>query len=160
VEDPNPVPVRHLWILDWLESRRSVTGSEPIEGPIRRLERGSEWELIKILLQRENSAYAPNSKPRIPTRVCQGSIVTADLPTLEANSKRSQSKSETQRAKDLAAQHWNRRTVRKHQRTVREAWADSPQTPGGPSVWPRRTVREATTDRPKTTPEPLVLHPQ
>jgi hypothetical protein len=41
-------------------------------------------EPIKILLQRENSAYAPNSQPRIPTRVCQGSVVTADLPTLGA----------------------------------------------------------------------------
>jgi hypothetical protein len=45
---------------------------------------GSEWEQIKFLLQRENSAYAPNSQPRIPTRVCQGSVVTADLPTLGA----------------------------------------------------------------------------
>jgi hypothetical protein len=31
------------------------------EGPIRRPERGSEWDPIKILLQRENSAYATNS---------------------------------------------------------------------------------------------------
>jgi hypothetical protein len=55
------------------------------EGPSRRPERGeSEWEPIKNLLQRENSAYAPNSQPRIPTRVCQGSVVTADLPTLGA----------------------------------------------------------------------------
>jgi hypothetical protein len=28
---------------------------------------GSEWEPIKIRLQRENPAYAPNSQPRIPT---------------------------------------------------------------------------------------------
>jgi hypothetical protein len=45
---------------------------------------GSEWEPIKILLQRENSAYASNSQPRIPTWVCQGSVVTVDLPTLGA----------------------------------------------------------------------------
>jgi hypothetical protein len=45
---------------------------------------GSEWEPIKNLLQRENSTYVPNSQPRIPTRVCQGSVVTADLPTLGA----------------------------------------------------------------------------
>jgi hypothetical protein len=36
------------------------------EGPIRRPERGSEWEPIKILLQRENSTYVPNSQPRFP----------------------------------------------------------------------------------------------
>jgi hypothetical protein len=55
------------------------------EGPIRRPEGGgSEWEQIKILLQRENSAYAPNSQPRIPTRVCQGSVVTMDLQTIGA----------------------------------------------------------------------------
>jgi hypothetical protein len=65
---------------------------------------GSECEPIKILLQRENSAYAPNSQPRIPTRVCQGHVVTANLPTLGGNPKRFQSESETQRAKDLAAQ--------------------------------------------------------
>jgi hypothetical protein len=80
---------------------------------------GSKWVLIKILLQRENSAYAPNSQPWIPTRVCQGSVVTADLPTLGANPKRSQSESEPQRAKDLASPHWTTRTVRKHR-------ADSP----------------------------------
>jgi hypothetical protein len=48
------------------------------EGPIRRSERGSEWESIKILLQRENSAYAPKRE------LGQGSVVTTDLPTLGA----------------------------------------------------------------------------
>jgi hypothetical protein len=43
---------------------------------------GSEWQPIKILLQIENSAYAPNSQPRIPIRVCQVHVVTTDLPTL------------------------------------------------------------------------------
>jgi hypothetical protein len=42
---------------------------------------GSEWESIKVLLQRENLAYALNSQPRIPTQVWQGHVVTADLPT-------------------------------------------------------------------------------
>jgi hypothetical protein len=51
---------------------------------------GSELEPIKILLQRENHAYTPNSQPRIPTQVCQGHVVTADLPTLGTNPKRSQ----------------------------------------------------------------------
>jgi hypothetical protein len=23
-----PFPIRHLWILDWLESRRTITGSD------------------------------------------------------------------------------------------------------------------------------------
>jgi hypothetical protein len=54
------------------------------EGPIRRPERGREWEPIKILLKRENSAYVPNSQPMIPTRVCQGRVVIMDLPTLGA----------------------------------------------------------------------------
>jgi hypothetical protein len=52
-----------------------------IEGSIWRPERGgSDWEPIKILLEIENWAYVPNSQPRIPTRVCQGHIVTTDLP--------------------------------------------------------------------------------
>jgi hypothetical protein len=76
------------------------------EGPIRRPEGGgSEWEPIQILLQRKNSAYVPNLQPRIATRVCQSRVVTTDLPSLGANPKRSQSERETQRAKDLAAQH-------------------------------------------------------
>jgi hypothetical protein len=65
-------------------------------------EGGSEWEPIKILLLRENSAYTPNSELRVPTRVCQGHVVTTDLPTLGTNSKRSQSGSTNQEAKDLA----------------------------------------------------------
>jgi hypothetical protein len=32
-----------------------------------------------------NSTYAPNSQPRIPTRVCQGHVVTTNLPTLGTN---------------------------------------------------------------------------
>jgi hypothetical protein len=63
---------------------------------------GSEWEPIKILLLRENSAYTPNSQPRILTRVCQGHIVTTDVTTLGTNPKRSQSGSSNQEAKDLA----------------------------------------------------------
>jgi hypothetical protein len=63
---------------------------------------GSEWEPIKILLLRENSAYTPNSQLRIPTRVCHGHVVTTDLPTLGTNPKRSQSGSTKQEAKDLA----------------------------------------------------------
>jgi hypothetical protein len=119
--------VRRFWILEgtlfaWPFPR--VKCSELIflsllvwsvvsEGPIRRPERGgSEWELIKIFPQRENSAYAPNSQLRIPTRVHQSHVVITNLPTLGANPKRAQSESETQRGKDLAAQHWIGQTVR------------------------------------------------
>jgi hypothetical protein len=63
----------------------------------------SEWEPTKILRRRENSAYVPNSQPRISTWVCQGCIVITDLPTLGTNPKQYQSESETQGAKDLAA---------------------------------------------------------
>jgi hypothetical protein len=110
------------------------------EGPIRWPERGggSEWEPIKILLQRENSAYAPNSQPRISTRVCQGRDVIMDLPTLGINPKWSQSESETQGAKDLAA-------LRNPMRTVRDLRADRPR---------------GTVDCPKNVPEHPVLHPQ
>jgi hypothetical protein len=98
------------------------------EGPIRRLERGgSEWEPIKILLLRENSAYTPNSQLRIPTRVCQGHVVITDLPTLGTNPKRSQSGSTTQEAKDLAV-------LQELWRTVRGPGADGPRSPCGRSA--------------------------
>jgi hypothetical protein len=77
--------------------------------------------------QRLNSAYAPNSQPRIPTQVFQGRIVTTDLPTLGTNPKQSQSESKTQEAKDLA-------TLRKPRRTVRGDQADSPHGSGGRSA--------------------------
>jgi hypothetical protein len=96
---------------------------------------GSEWAPIKILLQRENSAYTPNSQPRILTRVFQGNIVTTDLPTLGTNHRQSRSESKTQGAKDIATQHCNRRTIRKH-------LADCPHGLGGLSAGLRRTVRK------------------
>jgi hypothetical protein len=61
---------------------------------------------------RPNSAYAPNSPPRIPTRVCQGRVVTTDLPTLGTNPRQSQSESETQESKDLAIMRSLGQTVR------------------------------------------------
>jgi hypothetical protein len=75
---------------------------------------GSEWEPIKIFLLRENSAYTPNSQPRIPTRVCQGHVVTTDVPTLGTNPNLSQSGSTNQEAKDLAILQQSWRTVRGH----------------------------------------------
>jgi hypothetical protein len=77
--------------------------------------------------RRSNSAYAPNSQPSIPTRVCQGRVLTTDLPTLGTNPKQSQSESETQGAKDLTTLRSTRRTVRKH-------WADYPRGLGGLSA--------------------------
>jgi hypothetical protein len=77
----------------------------------------------------------PNSQPRIPTRVCQGHVVTTDLPTLGTNSKRSRSESETQEAKNLAALRTTRRTVCKHR-------ADCLRGLGGLSAGLRRTVRK------------------
>jgi hypothetical protein len=96
---------------------------------------GSEWEPIKILLQRGNSAYTPNSQPRIPIRVCQGHVVTTDLPTLGTNPKQSRSESETQGANDLATQHCTRRTVSKH-------LADCPRGLRGLSARLRWTVQK------------------
>jgi hypothetical protein len=72
-------------------------------------------------------------------RVCQGRVVTTDLPTLETNPKQSRSESTTQKAKDLATLHSARRTVR-------ELRADCPRGLGGPSARHRRTVRK----RPQT----------
>jgi hypothetical protein len=99
-------------------------------------EGGSEWEPIKILLQRENSAYAPNSQPRIPTRVYQGHVVTTDLLTLGTNPKQSQSGSTTQEVKDLAV-------VRKPRRTVREHRVDGPRPSSGQSVKCNRITKHA-----------------
>jgi hypothetical protein len=96
---------------------------------------GSEWESINILLLREKSAYAPNSQLKIPTRVSQGHVVTADLPTLGTNSKRSQSGSTNQEVKDLA-------TLRSTRRTVRKLPVDCPRAHGGPSARHRQTVRK------------------
>jgi hypothetical protein len=51
--------------------------------------------------RRMKSAYAPNLQPRIPTRVCQGHLVTTDLPTLGTNPNSKEHESATQEAKDL-----------------------------------------------------------
>jgi hypothetical protein len=87
---------------------------------------------MKILLQRENSACAPNSQPRIPTRGCQGSVVTADLPTLGAtpNDPEVKEKLKGERLSSSALDQ-----------------ADCPQAPGGPSARPGRTVYRDRADR-------------
>jgi hypothetical protein len=63
--------------------------------------------------RRSNSAYAPNSQPSIPIRVCQGHIVTTDLPTQGTNSKQSRRGSMTQEAKDIVVLQTTRWTVRR-----------------------------------------------
>jgi hypothetical protein len=94
---------------------------------------GSEWERIKILFRRENSAYTPNLQPRIPTRVCQGHVVNTDLLNLGTNHKRSRSESTNQETKDLAV-------LRTPWRTVRDPGADGLRSPGGRSATHGRTV--------------------
>jgi hypothetical protein len=114
------------------------------EGPIRRPERGgSEWEPIKILLLRENSSYTPNSQPRIPTRVCQGHVVTTDVPTLGTNPKRPQSGSTNQEAKDLAVLQQSWRTVRGPVRTVRGHRLDGPRHTADSPLNTNRTTQSA-----------------
>jgi hypothetical protein len=85
--------------------------------------------------RRMNSAYAPNSQPMVPTRVCQGRVVTTDLPTLGTNPNSKQHGSTTQEAKDLGDLHslgW----------TFRVKVADCPRRPGGPSASTGRAVRK------------------
>jgi hypothetical protein len=106
-------------------------------------EGGSEWEPIKILLLRENSAYTPNSQPRIPTRVCQGHVVTTDLPTLGTNPKRSRSGSTKQEAKDLVV-------LRTLWRTVLDPGAYGPQS-GLTVRYPRADGPLIATERPAST---------
>jgi hypothetical protein len=85
--------------------------------------------------RRSNSTYALNSQQRIPTRVCQGRVVTTDLRTLGTNPKQSQSESATQEEKDLA-------TLRGTKRIVRDDQADGPRGTGGRSAGHGRTVRK------------------
>jgi hypothetical protein len=121
---------------------------------------GSEWEPIKIVLLRENSAYTLNSPPRIPTRVCQGHVVTMDVPTLGTNPKRSQSGSMKQEAKDLAVLKQPRRTVCGH-------LADSPRAPhgrsathGGRSVKHEQNDPTDTSTRGRSVPHPRMVREQ
>jgi hypothetical protein len=91
-----------------------------------------------------NSAYTPNSQLQIPTRVCQGHVVTTGLPTLGTKPQLNPTRKHNSKSKGL-------RQSGKHQ-------ADRPQCPGGLSARRARTVREEGTDRQKNLPEPPVLH--
>jgi hypothetical protein len=92
----------------------------------------------------QNLVVAPNSQRRIPTRVCQGRVVTMDLPTLRTNLKQSQSENETQEARDLA-------TLHSHMWTVREARADGLRTSDGRSASLEWTVRKTQQNHQKRT---------
>jgi hypothetical protein len=90
-----------------------------------------------------NSTYAPNSQPRIPTWVCQGHVVTTDLPTLGTNPNSKQHGCATQEEKDLGNLQSLGWTVRME---------------GGLSTGARQTVCKLRADHPKMPPEPPVLH--
>jgi hypothetical protein len=107
---------------------------------------GSEWEPIKILLKWENTAYIPNSQPRIPTWVCQGHVVTMYLLTLGTNPQ--------------TVPKWKHESRSNGLSNPAQYQADCSRAPGGLSVSPRRTVREVAADCPKKTHKPLVLHQQ
>jgi hypothetical protein len=121
---------------------------------------GSQWELIKILLLRENSAYTPNSPPWIPIRVCQGHVVTTNVPTLGTNPKRSQSGSTKQEAKDLAILKQPRRTVRGHLADC--PWAQRAQsaTHGGRSVKHGQNDPTSTSSHGRSVPRPRKVREQ
>jgi hypothetical protein len=104
----------------------------PGEGPIRRL---CEWGPIKISPKKVGTT--PKSRSWIPTRTCQGHVVTMDLPTLGTSPNELPSGSTTQGARDLGKAVCLRWTVRPGQ-------ADGPSRPGGrsdPTHPTRRTVR-------------------
>jgi hypothetical protein len=121
---------------------------------------GSEWEPIKILLLRENSIYTPNSQPRIPTRVCQGHVVTTDVPTLGTNPKQSQSGSTKQEAKDLAILQQPRRTVRGHLADCPRLPRGRPATHGGLSVKHKQNDPTGTSTRGRSVPCPRTVREQ
>jgi hypothetical protein len=77
--------------------------------------------------QRISSAYATNPQPRIPTQVCQGRVVTTDLPTLGTNPNSKQQGSTTQETNDLG-------NLRRTKRTVLDDREDGPRGLGGRST--------------------------
>jgi hypothetical protein len=93
--------------------------------------------------RRMNSAYTPGSQLQIPTRVCQGRVVTTDLPTLGTNPNSIQHGSTTQKGKDIGNLESTRRTVRE------EGVNHSKLLPEHPVLHrEKRTVRDGPADRP------------
>jgi hypothetical protein len=88
---------------------------------------------------RMNSTYTPNPQPRIPTRVCQGHLVTTDLPTLGSNPNSKQHGSTTQESNNLG-------NLQRSGQTVGVVRADGPHGVGRQSAGRVRTVRKMTTN--------------
>jgi hypothetical protein len=89
--------------------------------------------------QRTNSAYDPNSQPRILTRTCQRRVVTIDIPTPGTSPNTTQRGSKTQEVKDLGKSVSIGRTVWPDVVTIRQAPADSSTPLDGRSVLTDRT---------------------
>jgi hypothetical protein len=121
---------------------------------------GGEWESIKILLLRENSTYTRNSQPRILTQVCQGHVVTTDIPTLGTNPKGSQSESTKQEAKDLAVLQQPRRTIRGHLADCPRSPSGRSATHGGLSVKHKQNDPTGTSTRGRSVPHPRTVREQ
>jgi hypothetical protein len=90
-----------------------------------------------------NSVYVPNSQPRIPTRVCQGCVVTMDLPTPGTNPNSKQHSSATQEVKDLSNLHSLGQIVHVEGADCPRGRVDRPQGQGGPSKNATRTTSTA-----------------
>jgi hypothetical protein len=82
-----------------------------------------------------HDAYAQKSQLWIPTRVCQGRIITVDLPTLGTNPNSKQHGSATQEVSDLGNLQCQGRTIYMDQ-------VDCSQGPGGLSAGSLRTIRK------------------
>jgi hypothetical protein len=96
--------------------------------------------------RRSNSAHAPNSQPKIHTRVCQGHVVTTDLPTLGTNPQTTTKRKRNSRSKGLSnsAQHKT----------------DGPRGWGGRSSDTGQTVRDPRADSLLNATEPPEAHPK
>jgi hypothetical protein len=75
---------------------QDTVGTWIAEGPIRRPERGGVNGSRYKFFSKDRTR---NSQPRILTRVCQGSIVTVDLPTLGATPNDSEAKAKIKERK-------------------------------------------------------------
>jgi hypothetical protein len=105
----------------------TVDFGTPSEGPIRRPERGEWTGADKNSSPKRELGLCPNTQPRIPTRACQGRVVTTDLPTLGISPKPIQRESTTQKPRDLG-------NLESTRLTVHSVWADYPRGGHGLSV--------------------------
>jgi hypothetical protein len=104
----------------------------------------SDWEPIKILLQRDE-LDCPKSQARVPTRTCQGHVVTTDLPTLGTSPNKLQRGSTTQEATHLGKTASLGRTARPPATDTLSRLADGPNLEDGWSVKMYKTSRRFTT---------------